>query len=296
VSLDRFRVRPGKKVRLADHDPAWVPKELRGLDKEAVKEREKRRLDKRIADLRKLQGVLWSSDVYALLVVLQGMDAAGKDGIIEHVMTGMNPQGVDVRAFKEPSREELEHDFLWRCAKVLPERGHVGVFNRSYYEEVLVVRVHPELLERQRLPPGPRGKRFWKTRLDSINRFERHLADTGTEVVKIMLHISREEQRKRFLSRLDDPEKRWKFNLGDIRDRQHWNEYTKVYEEALEATSTDDAPWYVVPGDHKWVGRVVVADILIKTLRDLHLAYPKMSLAQNRELLQARRLLERERR
>jgi len=296
VSLDRFRVRPGKRVRLADHDPAWVPKELRGLDKEAVREREKRRLDKRIADLRTLQGVLWSSDVYALLVVLQGMDAAGKDGIIEHVMTGMNPQGVDVRAFKEPSREELEHDFLWRCAKVLPERGHVGVFNRSYYEEVLVVRVHPELLERQRLPPGPRGKRFWKTRLDSINRFERHLADTGTEVVKIMLHISREEQRKRFLSRLDDPEKRWKFNLGDIRDRQHWNEYTKVYEEALEATSTDDAPWYVVPGDHKWVGRVVVADILIKTLRDLHLAYPKMSLAQNRELLQARRLLERERR
>ena len=296
MSLDRFRVRPGKKVRLADHDPAWVPKELRGLDKEAVKEREKRRLDKRIAALRKLQGVLWSSDVYALLVVLQGMDAAGKDGIIEHVMTGMNPQGVDVRAFKEPSREELEHDFLWRCAKVLPERGHVGVFNRSYYEEVLVVRVHPELLERQRLPPGPRGKRFWKTRLDSINRFERHLADTGTVVVKIMLHISREEQRKRFLSRLDDPEKRWKFNLGDIRDRQHWNEYTKVYEEALEATSTDDAPWYVVPGDHKWVGRVVVADILIKTLRDLHLEYPKISLAQNRELLQARRLLERERR
>jgi len=296
VSLDRFRVRSGKKVRLADHDPAWVPKELRGLDKEAVREREKRRLDKRIADLRTLQGVLWSSDVYALLVVLQGMDAAGKDGIIEHVMTGMNPQGVDVRAFKEPSREELEHDFLWRCAKVLPERGHVGVFNRSYYEEVLVVRVHPELVERQRLPPGPRGKRFWKTRFDSINHFERHLADTGTVVVKIMLHISREEQRKRFLSRLEDPEKRWKFNLGDVRERQHWKEYMKAYEDALEATSTDDAPWYVVPGDHKWVGRVVVADILVETLRDLHLEYPKISLAQNRELLQSRRLLERERR
>jgi len=294
VSLDRFRVRPGKKVRLADHDPAWVPKELRGLDKDAVKEREKRRLEKRIDELRTLQGVLWSSDVYALLVVLQGMDAAGKDGLIEHVMTGMNPQGVDVQAFKEPSHEELEHDFLWRCSKALPERGHVGVFNRSYYEEVLVVRVHPEILERQRLPPGPRGRRFWETRFDSINRFERHLVDTGTVVVKIMLHISREEQRKRFLSRLDDPEKRWKFNLGDVRDRQHWDEYVKVYQDMLAATSTDNAPWYVVPADHKWVARVVVADILVKTLRDLHLEYPKISLAQNRELLQARRLLERE--
>jgi len=224
------------------------------------------------------------------------MDAAGKDGIIEHVMTGMNPQGVDVRAFKEPSREELEHDFLWRCAKVVPERGHVGVFNRSYYEEVLVVRLHPELVERQRLPPGPRGKRFWKTRFDSINRFERHLADTGTVVVKIMLHISREEQRKRFLSRLEDPEKRWKFNLADVRERQRWSEYMKAYEDALEATSTEDAPWYVVPADHKWVCRAAVADILVETLRDLHLEYPKMSLAQNRELLQARRLLEREKR
>jgi PPK2 family polyphosphate:nucleotide phosphotransferase len=296
VSLDRFRVRPGKKVRLADHDPAWVPKELRGLDKESVKEREKRRLEKRIDELRTLQGVLWSSDVYALLVVLQGMDAAGKDGLIEHVMTGMNPQGVDVQAFKEPSREELEHDFLWRCSKALPERGHVGVFNRSYYEEVLVVRVHPEILEQQRLPPGSRGRRFWETRFDSINRFERHLVDTGTVVVKIMLHISREEQRKRFLSRLDDPEKRWKFNLGDVRDRRHWDEYVKVYQDMLAATSTDDAPWYVVPADHKWVARVVVADILVKTLRDLHLEYPKISLAQNRELLQARRLLEREKR
>ena len=293
-SVERFRVRPGRAVRLADHDPGWVPKELRGLDEEVVKGRAKRRVEKRIAQLAAAQEVLWASDVYSLLVILQAMDAAGKDGIIEHVMAGMNPQGVGVRSFKQPSSEELDHDFLWRCAKVVPERGQIGVFNRSYYEEVLVVRVHPELLEQQRLPPGPRGKAFWKMRYESINAFERHLARSGTAVVKIFLHISKEEQRRRFLARLDDPKKRWKFSIGDVRERQHWDAYMKAYERVLEATSSEHAPWYVVPGDHKWVGRAVVADILARTIRDLNLQFPKVSPAQNRELAEARRLLEKE--
>ena len=293
-SIERFRVRPGKTVRLADHDPGWVPKELRGVDSAEVKERAKRRVAKRIGELSDLQAKLWSNNCWAVLVVLQAMDAAGKDGIIEHVMTGMNPQGVQVHAFKQPTQEELEHDFLWRCAKVVPRRGHVGVFNRSYYEEVLVVRVHTELLERQRLPARLRGKKLWASRFESIRRFERHLVDSATAVVKIFLHISKEEQRKRFLARLEDPEKRWKFNLADVLERGHWDEYMKIYEEALEETSTADAPWYVVPGDHKWVGRAVVADILVKTLRDLRPEYPRVSLAQNRELSQARKLLEQE--
>ena len=292
--IDRFRVRPGEKVRLADHDTGWVPKGLRAADSESVKQRAKRHLEKRLGELRKLQGLLWSSDVYAVLVVLQGMDAAGKDGLIEHVMTGMNPQGVDVWPFKEPSREELEHDFLWRCSKALPERGHIAVFNRSYYEEVLVVRVRPELLDPQRVPKSERGKALWKKRYDSINRFEDHLVANGTVVVKCFLHISKEEQRRRFLARLEDPEKRWKFSLSDVEDRQRWDDYVKAYEDALEATTTKDAPWYVVPADHKWAARAVVADILVERMRELHLEYPKISLGQNKELMQARRLLEQE--
>lgn len=293
-TIERFRVPAGKKPRLADYDPGWVPKELRGLDKEVVKERAKRRVEKLLGELAAAQEVLWASNCYSLLVILQAMDAAGKDGIIEHVLASMNPQGVQVWPFKQPSQEELDHDFLWRCAKVAPQRGQIGVFNRSYYEEVLVVRVHSEILEKQRLPPGPRGKRFWKQRYDAINAYERHLVHSGTVVVKIFLHISKDEQRRRFLARLDTPEKRWKFAIGDVNERQHWDQYMRAYERAFEATSTEDAPWYVVPGDHKWVGRAVVADILAKTLRDLHLSYPKISVAKNRELAEARRMLEKE--
>ncbi len=293
-TIARFRVPPGKSLRLADHDPGWVPKELRGLDKETLKVGAKRQVEKSVVELAALQEVLWASDCYALLVILQAMDSAGKDGLIEHVMSGMNPQGVEVYAFKQPSQEELDHDFLWRCAKVVPQRGRIGVFNRSYYEEVLVVRVHQELLEKQRLPPGPRGKALWKMRYESINDFERHLARSGTPSVKIFLHISKEEQRKRFLARLDDPRKRWKFAIGDVRERQRWDEYMEAYERALEATSTEHAPWYVVPGNQKWVGRAIVADILVRTLRDLKLRFPKMSLAHSRELAEARRLLQKE--
>jgi PPK2 family polyphosphate:nucleotide phosphotransferase len=293
-TVERFRVGPGGKVRLADHDPAWVPKELRGLDKAELKASARRHVEQGAAELATAQEVLWANDVHAVLVILQAMDAAGKDGLIEHVMSGMNPQGVEVHAFKQPSEEELDHDFLWRCARVLPQRGRLGVFNRSYYEEVLVVRVHQEILEKQRLPPGPRGKAFWQARYDSINDFERHLDRSGTVVVKIFLHISKEEQRKRFLARLGDPAKRWKFSLGDVHERQHWDRYMKVYEQAIDATSTEHAPWYVVPGDHKWVGRAVVADILAHTIRGLKIEYPKISLAHNRELRDARRLLAQE--
>ena len=293
-TTERFRVPPGKKIRLADYDPSWLPKKLRGLDKAIIKERAKLRVEKSVAELAAAQEVLWASDIYSMLVVLQAMDAAGKDGIVEHVMTSMNPQGVQVHSFKQPSQEELDHDFLWRCARALPERGQIGIFNRSYYEEVLVVRVHPEILEHERLPPCPRGKAFWEMRYQSINSFERHLARSGTVVVKLFLHISKEEQRKRFLARLDDPTKRWKFSAGDVRERQHWNEYMDAYERALEATSTEHAPWYVIPGNNKWVGRAVVADILVRTIRDLHLRYPKISPAKNRELAEARRLLEKE--
>jgi len=293
-TIARFRVPSGKKVRLADYDPDWLPKELRGLDKAAVKENTKRHVEKSIAELAAAQEVLWASDCHALLVILQAMDAAGKDGIIEHVFSGMNPQGVRVHSFKQPSEEELDHDFLWRCAKVVPERGAVGVFNRSYYEEVLVVRVHDELLEKERLPPGPRGKAFWNARYDSINDFERHLTRSGTVVVKIFLHISKEEQRRRFLARIDDPAKRWKFSLGDVRERQHWERYMRVYERVLAATSGERTPWYVVPANHKWVARAIVADIVVKTIRDLGLQFPKIPLARNKELLEARKLLEKE--
>ena len=293
-TIARFRVPPGQSVRLADHDPGWVPKELRGLDKVTLKERARRQVEKSVAELATLQAVLWASDCYALLVILQAMDAAGKDGLIKHVMSGMNPQGVEVHGFKQPSEEELEHDFLWRCAKVLPQRGRIGVFNRSYYEEVLVVRVHKELLEKQRLPAGPRGKAFWKMRDASINDFERHLARSGTPSVKIFLHISKEEQRRRFLARLEDPAKRWKFEMGDVRERAHWDEYMKAYARVFEATSTEHAPWYVVPGDNKWVGRAIVADILVRTLSDLNLRFPKISLGKSRELAEARRQLQKE--
>jgi PPK2 family polyphosphate:nucleotide phosphotransferase len=293
-TIARFRVAPGKSVRLADHGPDWVPKELRGLDKEALIERARRRVARSLAELSELQEVLWASDCYALLVILQAMDAAGKDGIIEHVMSGMNPQGVEVHAFKQPSQEELDHDFLWRCAKVVPSRGRIGVFDRSYYEEVLVVRVHEELLEKQRLPRGVRGKSFWKMRYESINDFERHLARSGTPSLKIFLHVSKEEQRKRFLARLADPTKRWKFAIGDVREREHWDEYMTVYEQVLEATSTEHSPWYVVPGDHKWIGRAIVADILVQALRDLKLQVPKVSMTHSRELAAARRMLQRE--
>ncbi|MGH2571235.1 MAG: PPK2 family polyphosphate kinase, partial [bacterium] len=228
---------------------------------------------------------------YSVLVCLQAMDAAGKDGTIKHVMTGVNPQGVQVFAFKAPSPEELDHNFLWRYMRALPERGRIGIFNRSYYEDVLVVRVHPELLERQKLPPGKRGESFWRDRYEDINAFERHLVRNGTVILKFFLNVSKDEQKKRFLERLDNTEKHWKFSTADLAERAHWDEYVEAFEEALSATSTEWAPWYVVPADNKWVTRAVIADILTSSIRDLGLEAPKVSKEKKQELTAARKKL-----
>jgi PPK2 family polyphosphate:nucleotide phosphotransferase len=290
--MERFRVPPGKKVRLEDHDPGWAQtKELRELGKDAVKERAQEILAEHLSDLAEAQELLYANDVYSVLVCLQAMDAAGKDGTIKHVMTGVNPQGVQVFAFKAPSSEELDHNFLWRYMKALPERGRIGIFNRSYYEDVLVVRVHPELLEKQKLPTGKRGQGFWRDRFEDINAFERHLVRNGTLILKFFLNVSKKEQKRRFLERLENEEKTWKFSTADLAERAHWNAYTEAFEDMLGATSTEWAPWYVVPADNKWVTRAVVADILTRSIRDLGLEAPKVSKAKRQELAAARKKL-----
>jgi len=292
--LDQLRVPPGKKVKLKDYDPGWaLTKELKQFGKDAVKGRAQELLDLSRKELAEAQELLWASDTYSVLVVLQAMDTAGKDGVIKHVFSGVNPQGCQVYSFKKPSDEELDHTFLWRCMKALPERGRIGIFNRSYYEEVLVTRVHPELLERQRLP-GKRSKDFWEDRYEDINNFERHLTRNGTVIVKFFLHVSKEEQRRRLLARLDDPEKHWKFSLGDVQERQYWDDYVKAYESALSATSTAWAPWYIVPADTKVITRAIVAEVLTSTIRSLDLKYPTVSPEQRRALARAREELERE--
>jgi PPK2 family polyphosphate:nucleotide phosphotransferase len=270
MSLERrFRV-PAKGFSLADCDPD----DHAGLDKDEAAGRREHDLER----LAELQERLYAEGARAVLVVLQAMDAAGKDGTIAHVMRGMNPQGVSVTAFKQPSHNELAHDFLWRTQLELPARGRIGVFNRSHYEEVLVVRVHPELLAGQRIDPK-RGedKAFWRERYDDIVAWERHLARNGTRVVKFFLHVSREEQRRRFLARADEERKRWKFSAADVRERKWWDAYQEAYEDALRATSTDDAPWYVIPADHKWFLRTAVADILAHHLEDMDPQYPEPS-------------------
>jgi|tagenome__1003787_1003787.scaffolds.fasta_scaffold20583235_2 PPK2 family polyphosphate:nucleotide phosphotransferase len=265
----RFRV-AAKGFKLAEHDPA----DSAGMDKaQGLKA-----LDASLERLAELQERLYAEGTRALLVVLQAMDAAGKDGTIAHVMRGMNPQGVAVTAFKQPTGDELAHDFLWRTQLPLPARGRIGVYNRSHYEEVLVVRVHPELLAGQGIDPQ-RGldKAFWRERFDDIAAWERHLARNGTRVVKLFLHVSRDEQRRRFLSRADEEQKHWKFSAADVRERRSWAAYQTAYEEALRATSTDDAPWYVVPADRKWFLRAAVADILVHHLEDMDPRYPEPS-------------------
>jgi PPK2 family polyphosphate:nucleotide phosphotransferase len=290
--MERFRVAPGKKVRLADHDPGWAQtKELKELGKDVVKERAQEILAQNLEDLAEAQERLYANDVYSVLVCLQAMDAAGKDGTIKHVMTGVNPQGVQVFAFKAPSPEELDHNFLWRYMRALPERGRIGIFNRSYYEDVLVVRVHPELLEKQKLPPGKRGQGFWKDRYEDINSFERHLVRNGTLVIKFFLNVSKKEQKRRFLERLENEEKNWKFSTADLAERGHWDEYTGAFEDMLGATSTDWAPWYVVPADNKWFTRIAVAAAVIETLDSMGLAYPEVGKEKLAELARTRRAL-----
>jgi PPK2 family polyphosphate:nucleotide phosphotransferase len=284
MNIDRFRVRPGDRTALARHPPDFT---ANFRDKEAASEH----LAKGVERLEERQELLHAQGEYALLIVLQGMDAAGKDGVVKHVMSGVNPLGVDVHAFKEPSTEELSHDFLWRAEKVLPARGRIGIFNRSYYEDVIVVRVHPGILSASRLPQACIAKDIWKERFEDIKGFERHLWRNGTIVRKFFLHISRSEQKRRLLERLDDPAKNWKFSTSDIPERAKWHAYMKAYGDALAATSTHNSPWYVVPADHKWFSRAVIAEVIVQTLDRLKLGFPRLSSEQRRELARARRQL-----
>lgn len=287
-----LRVEPGSRVDLRDFDPGWaVIPELAVAGKAVVQQAARDALEQNLAELAEAQELLWANDVYSVLVILQAMDAAGKDGTIKHVMSGINPQGCQVFSFKVPSAEELDHNFLWRYSKALPERGRIGIFNRSYYEEVLVVKVHPEILEKQRLPAGKRGDGFWQARYDDINRFERHLSRNGTLILKFFLHMSKDEQKRRFLDRLDDPAKQWKFSLGDLAERQHWDAYQRAFEDALSATSTKWAPWYVIPADHKWAARTLVAEVMVTAMRELKLKAPAVSTEQQRLLAEARQRL-----
>jgi PPK2 family polyphosphate:nucleotide phosphotransferase len=281
---DRFRVSDPRRFRLTQVDPAdtW---RLRSKEQAAGL------LQEGVERLTELQEMLYAKDQWSLLLVFQAMDAAGKDSTIKHVMSGVNPQGCQVHSFKQPSSEDLDHDFLWRTTSRLPERGRIGIFNRSYYEEVLVVRVHPEVLMRQKLPSGLIGKDLWKERFRSINEHERHLASNGTIVRKFFLHVSKQEQLKRFQERLDRPEKHWKFALGDVRERAHWDQYMSAYEDAIRSTSTEHAPWYVVPADHKWFTRLVVAAAVVDALEDLKLEWPKVDSAKRKELATAREVL-----
>jgi PPK2 family polyphosphate:nucleotide phosphotransferase len=293
--LDSLRVTPGKKLKLKEHETGWeLDDELKGLGKDAVKQRAAEMLEKSIADLAEQQDVLYADNRYALLLVFQALDAAGKDGTIKHVMSGINPQGCVVYSFKQPSAEELDHDFLWRYAKCTPEYGRIGIFNRSYYEDVLVVKVHPEILARQQIDLGKNPDKFWKQRYEDINAFEHHLVRNRTVILKFFLNVSKKEQLKRFLERLSRPEKNWKFSASDAAERGHWNDYMKAYEDALTATSTKWAPWYVVPADDKWATRTIVADIITRTLRDLDLRYPTVDDEKRKAMEAARRALEAE--
>jgi PPK2 family polyphosphate:nucleotide phosphotransferase len=291
VAIAQFRVPPGKKVRLKDHDPGWegdgkTPKAKR-------KELAEKILTQDVSALAEAQEKLYADDSWSLLVIFQAMDAAGKDSTIKHVMSGINPQGCQVFSFKHPSAEELDHTFLWRCTKALPERGRIGIFNRSYYEEVLIVKVHPELVAAQRIPSAnPDGKSFWQQRYEDIVDFEQHLTHNGTAIVKFFLHISKAKQRERFLDRINDPAKHWKFSAADVKERDYWDDYMAAYEECLSQTSTKSAPWYVIPADHKWVTRSLVASILTETIHSLGLEWPKVTDEQKRAIKEARQKLE----
>ncbi|HET6425591.1 MAG TPA: PPK2 family polyphosphate kinase [Planctomycetaceae bacterium] len=274
--LDRFRVEPGKKCKLKDFDPGWEGDE--DVPEETRRETAARILNESRDAVERSQELLFAADSWSVLVILQAIDAAGKDGTIKHVMSGVNPRGVEITSFKAPNAEELDHNFLWRCSKALPARGHIGIFNRSYYEEVLVVKVHRNLVDAQRLPNAePDKKKFWAHRYEDINAFEHHLVRNGTKIVKCFLHLSKGEQRRRFQARIDTPEKNYKFSAGDFRERQHWDDYQKAYSEMLTETSTKWAPWHVIPADHKWITRAAVAALVAKAIDDLDLQWPKMT-------------------
>lgn len=281
-------VPPGRKISLRkDYDPAFTSPRM-------SKQRMKTLLAEGVELMAEYQDRLYAQSEYAMLIVLQALDAAGKDSMIKHMMSGVNPQGCDVFSFKKPSAEELRHDYLWRCATRLPERGKIGIFNRSYYEEVLVARVHPEILEAQSIPSQWKDEKIWKRRFAEINNFEKYLVQNGIVVLKFFLNVSRKEQRDRFLARIDRPEKNWKFSANDVHERRYWKDYHRAYEDCFNHTSTEWAPWHVIPADDKYFSRVAVAGIIIKTLHDLKLQYPQVGKERRHELLEVRRVLEEE--
>jgi len=282
-----FRITKGKDFRLKDVDP----NDTLEFTKEADKSRAKEALITNVEALAELQDKLYAQDKWAVLLIFQAMDAAGKDGAIKHVMSGVNPQGCEVYSFKSPSNEDLDHDYLWRCMKCLPNRGHIGIFNRSYYEEVLVVRVHSDFLAKQKLPPKLVGKKIWENRFEDIRNFEQYLARNGVVVRKFFLRVSKKEQKRRFLDRINNPSKNWKFSSNDANERDYWDDYMKAYEQMIQGTATKDAPWYVVPADNKWFTRVVVGSAVIETLASLDLAYPKVDEGKLKELAVAKKKL-----
>jgi len=287
---DDLRVKPHTKVRLRDWDTAWTgTKELRHLKGDKLKQEAQQILARNLQRLSEAQELLWASDQYALLFVLQGMDAAGKDGLIKHVMSGVNPQGCEVSSFKRPTDEDLQHSFLWRYTRHLPARGRIGIFNRSYYEDVLVVRVHPEWLEKQHLQAS---KSLWRERYDDINNFERHLTQNRTVIRKFFLHVSKKEQKRRLLERLENSKKHWKFSESDLAERAYWKDYMEAFEDALSATSTKHAPWYIIPADDKSVARALVSEILANAICDLHLKFPEPTPEQLAAIRKAKQLLE----
>jgi PPK2 family polyphosphate:nucleotide phosphotransferase len=286
MNIDQFRAPEGKKLDLKDHRPDFT-------DGYKDKEEAKGDLAKNIKKLAELQDVLYAQDIYALLVVIQAMDASGKDGLIKHVMSGLNPQGCQVESFKVPSAEERDHDFMWRTTKALPERGRIGIFNRSYYEEVLVVRVHPAILQGQQLPDATKNDPgIWKNRCRDIRNFEDYLYDNGTHVIKFFLNVSREEQKKRFLERIAEPDKNWKFSAGDVKERGYWNDYMQAYEGAISATTTEKSPWYILPADNKWFTRALASEIICQKLESLDLKYPVLDAKAMAELEEAKKILE----
>jgi PPK2 family polyphosphate:nucleotide phosphotransferase len=284
IKLKDFRVKPDEKVELKEWPTIGKPFYKSKAQYQQI-------LGEHVQNLSAQQNLLYASNRYSLLLIFQGMDASGKDGSIQHVLSGVNPEGCDVFSFKQPSAEELQHDFLWRTNQHLPERGRIVIFNRSYYEEVLIVRVHPELLRNEGAPEEGVDEAFWKARYRSIIDLENHLHRNGTQIVKFFLHLSKEEQRKRFLARIDEPEKNWKFNLGDVQERKYWNQYRKAYEACLRATSTKEAPWYIVPADDKANARLIVSQIILDTLTELRLSYPQADEARQKELQSIRTFL-----
>lgn len=280
-------VKPNSKISLKDYDPGFTGQYKTRADAAG-------KLEADVEQLGKYQDLLYAQNTYALLLIFQAMDAAGKDSTIKHVMSGVNPQGCQVFSFKNPSSEELDHDYLWRSFRALPERGRIGIFNRSYYEEVLVVRVHPEILRKQQLPEFPEGNSIWHQRYEEINNFEKYLVNNGIIILKFFLNVSKAEQKKRFLDRVNKPEKNWKFSSSDAKERAFWDDYMQAYEKAFSHTSTEWAPWYIIPADHKWFTRLAVADIIVDRLQELDLKYPIVNEEHRQELLKAKQILESE--